>query len=161
MAPLRPVDTTTLTIPAASPATGRLRLITAGVTRRGDRRLGGRTAVARARPLPPVWSAPRTGLRTSPRRRSRASFRQPGRPRQRLPGRRLQGIVPASFGYARAAERLRTLLSAGYVGAVLAAGDEGVLISNRLNAPLPVIDQVSLADLAGAQLIAVEVRRAR
>ncbi len=68
--------------------------------------------------------------------------------------------MPAGFGYARAAERLRALLSAGVpVGAVLAAGDEGVLISNRLYARLPVIDQVNLTALRGAALIAVEVRR--
>ncbi len=68
-------------------------------------------------------------------------------------------IVPAGLGYARAAERLRALLGAGVpVGAVLAGGDEGVLISNRLNAALPVIDQVDLAAVAGCDLVAVEVR---
>ena len=35
VAPLRAVDTTTLTIPAAPPATGRLRLLTAGVATPG------------------------------------------------------------------------------------------------------------------------------
>ena len=68
-------------------------------------------------------------------------------------------MVPADFGYARAAERLRALLSAGVpVGAVLAGGDEGVLIFNRLSAPIPVIDQVDLAAVAGCDLVAVEVR---
>jgi hypothetical protein len=135
VAPLRAVDTTTLTIPAAPPATGRLRLITAGVTTPG-----GTGAWVGA----PLWLDPATG---------------PAGPSSAA-GPPAVAIVPAGFGYARAAERLRTLLSAGVpVGAVLAAGDEGVLISNRLNAPLPVIDQVSLADLCGAQLIAVEVRR--
>jgi hypothetical protein len=41
---------------------------------------------------------------------------------------------------------------------VLAAGDEGVLIFNRLYANLPVIDQVEPAAVAGFDLIAVEVR---
>jgi hypothetical protein len=68
-------------------------------------------------------------------------------------------MVPAGFGHARAAERLRALLAAGVpVGAVLAGGDEGVLIFNRLSAPVPVIDQVDLAAVAGCDLVAVEVR---
>ena len=68
-------------------------------------------------------------------------------------------IVPAGLGYAHAAEMLRALLGAGVpVGAVLAAGDEGVLIFNRLAAPLPVIDQVDLTAVAGCDLVAVEVR---
>jgi hypothetical protein len=68
-------------------------------------------------------------------------------------------MVPADFGYARAAERLRALMAAGVpVGAVLAGGDEGVLIFNRLSAPVPVIDQVDLAAVACCDLVAVEVR---
>jgi hypothetical protein len=68
-------------------------------------------------------------------------------------------MVPAGFGYARAAERLRALRAAGVpVGAVLAGGDEGVLIFNRLGTPVPVIDQVDLAAVAGCDLVAVEVR---
>ena len=68
-------------------------------------------------------------------------------------------IVPTGFGYARAAEHLRSLLAAGVpIGAVLAGGDEGVLIFNRLGAVLPVIDQVDLAAVAGCDLVAVEVR---
>jgi hypothetical protein len=68
-------------------------------------------------------------------------------------------IVPADFGYTRAAERLRALLAAGVpIGAVLAGGDEGVLIFNRLSAPVPVIDQVDLTAVAGCDLVAVEVR---
>ena len=68
-------------------------------------------------------------------------------------------IVPTGFGYARAAEHLRALLAAGVpIGAVLAGGDEGVLIFNRLGAVLPVIDQVDLAAVASCDLVAVEVR---
>jgi hypothetical protein len=127
-APLRAVDTTTLTIPATPPATGRLRLITAGVATPG-----GTGAWAGA----PLWLD-----------------RAPPAPSQPA-----VAVVPPGFGYARAAERLRALLSAGApVGAVLSGGDEGVLISNRLYAPLPVIDQVDLAAVRGADLIAVEVR---
>jgi hypothetical protein len=129
VAPLRAVDTTTLTIPATPPATGRLRLIAAGVATPGG--AGARAGVPLwlDRPQPPV-------------------------------GPPAVAMVPAGFGYARAAERLRALLAAGRpVGAVLAGGDEGVLIFNRLSAPLPVIDQVDLAAVVGCDLVAVEVRR--
>src|SRR5215469_14434559 len=168
VAPLRAVDTTTLTIPAAPPATGRLRLITAGVTTPGGTGAWVGAPLWLDRPLSPVWSAPGAGAADVPPAGAAAVLPTgtAGVPPATGPGTPLTAalpavaIVPASFGYARAAERLRTLLSAGVpVGAVLAAGDEGVLISNRLNAPLPVIDQVSLAALGGAQLIAVEVRR--
>jgi hypothetical protein len=129
VAPLRAVDTTTLTIPAAPPATGRLRLLTAGVATPG-----GTGAWVGA----PLWL---------------------DRPRPASPGAPVVAVVPPDLGYARAAEGLRNLLSAGVpVGAVLAAGDEGVLIFNRLYANLPVIDQVDPAVVAGCDLIAVEVR---
>src|SRR5215469_16460751 len=62
VAPLRAVDTTTLTIPAAPPATGRLRLITAGVTTPGGTGAWVGAPLWLDRPLPPVWSAPRTGV---------------------------------------------------------------------------------------------------
>ena len=159
VAPLRAVDTTTLTIPAAPPATGRLRLVTAGVTTPGGTGAWVGAPLWLDRPLPTAWSALRAGgadvpptVAAVPPATGPAASPATGPP--------AVAIVPAGFGYARAAERLRTLLSAGVpVGAVLAAGDEGVLVSNRLNAPLPVIDQVDLAAVGGAQLIAVEVRR--
>ena len=133
VAPLRAADTTTLTIPAAPPATGRLRLIAAGVATPGG--AGAWAGV-------PLW------LDRPP----------PAGREQRAPP--AVAMVPAGFGYARAAERLRALLAAGVpVGAVLASGDEGVLIFNRLSAPVPVIDQVDLAAIAGCDLVAVEVRR--
>jgi hypothetical protein len=129
VAPLRAVDTTTLTIPATPPATGRLRLIAAGVATPGGAGAWAGVPLWLDRPQPPV-------------------------------GPPAVAMVPAGFGYARAAERLRALLAAGRpVGAVLAGGDEGVLIFNRLSAPLPVIDQVDLAAVVGCDLVAVEVRR--
>ena len=68
-------------------------------------------------------------------------------------------VVPPGLGYARAAERLRGLRSTGVpVGAVLVAGDEGVLIANRLGDRLPVIDQVDPASIEACTLLAVEVR---
>jgi len=129
VAPLRAVDTTTMTIPPAPPPTGRLRLLTAGVATPGG---------AGAWVGAPLW------------------LDRPPRPRAGAPA---VAVVPAGFGYARAAGQLRALLGAGVpVGAVLAGGDEGVLIFNRLNAALPVIDQVDLAAVARCDLVAVEVR---
>jgi Diol dehydratase reactivase ATPase-like domain/DD-reactivating factor swiveling domain len=181
VAPLRAADTTTLTIPAAPPATGRLRLVTAGVTTPGGTGAWVGAPLWLDRPLPPVWSALHVGVSgvppaagvgfppaagagvpsgagpaalTAPRPAASPAAASPAA------GPPAVAIVPASLGYARAAERLRALLSAGVpVGAVLAAGDEGVLIANRLYARLPVIDQVDLTALRGAALIAVEVRR--
>jgi hypothetical protein len=72
-------------------------------------------------------------------------------------------IVPPGLRYGEAAARLRALLAAGTpVGAVLVAGDEGVLVANRLPrdliSGLPVIDQVDAVTAAACRLLAVEVR---
>jgi hypothetical protein len=68
-------------------------------------------------------------------------------------------IVPAGLRYDEAAARLRALLAAGTrIGAVLVAGDEGVLVANRLPGELPVIDQVDADAAAACRLLAVEVR---
>ena len=68
-------------------------------------------------------------------------------------------LVPPGLGYAAAAAQVRRLIDTGVpVGAVLAAGDEGVLIANRLAAPVPVIDQVDTVAAAACPLLAVEVR---
>ncbi len=68
-------------------------------------------------------------------------------------------LVPPGLGYAAAATQVRRLIDTGVpVGAVLAAGDEGVLIANRLAAPVPVIDQVDTVAAAACPLLAVEVR---
>jgi hypothetical protein len=133
VAPLRAVDTTTMTIPPAPPDTGRLRLLTAGVATPGGSGAWVGVPLWLDRPLPSEAHA--------------------------AAGTRAVAVVPAGIGYARAAAKLRALLGAGVpVGAVLAGGDEGVLIFNRLNAALPVIDQVDLAAVAGCDLVAVEVR---
>ena len=68
-------------------------------------------------------------------------------------------VVPPGLRYDEAAARLRALLAAGTrIGAVLVAGDEGVLVANRLPGGLPVIDQVDAAAAVACQLLAVEVR---
>jgi hypothetical protein len=75
------------------------------------------------------------------------------------PGAAWVAIVPPGLGYAEAAGRLRKLSAAGTpVGAVLVAGDEGVLIANRLDAALPVVDQVDTAAIGACTRLAVEVR---
>jgi diol dehydratase reactivase ATPase-like protein/cobalamin-dependent diol dehydratase reactivating factor len=147
VAPLRAVDTTTLTIPAAPPATGRLRLIAAGVATPGGAGAWAGVPLWLDGPLPSGWAgSPQTGA-------------APGPDAARTAGPPMVAMVPADFDYARAAERLRALLAAGVrIGAVLASSDEGVLIFNRLSAPVPVIDQVDLAAVAGCDLVAVEVR---
>jgi Diol dehydratase reactivase ATPase-like domain/DD-reactivating factor swiveling domain len=133
IAPLRPVDTAMLAVPALPPRTGRLRVLAAGVATPG----GAGTCIGRPLALD-------TGDGTD--------LPQPdGGPRVVL--------VPPGLGYAAAAARVRRLTEAGVpVGAVLAAGDEGVLIANRLGVPVPVIDQVDTAAAAACPLLAVEVR---
>ena len=67
--------------------------------------------------------------------------------------------MPPGLRYDEAAARLRALLAAGTrIGAVLVAGDEGVLVANRLPGELPVIDQVDADAAAACLLLAVEVR---
>jgi hypothetical protein len=144
VAPLRAVYTATMTIPPAPPATGRLRLLTAGVATPGGSGAWVGIPLWLDRPVPPAWAE----------RAERAPAA--GAPAAGPPA---VAIVPAGAGYARAAGQLRALLGAGVpVGAVLAGGDEGVLIFNRLGAVLPVIDQVDLTAVAGCDLVAVEVR---
>jgi Diol dehydratase reactivase ATPase-like domain/DD-reactivating factor swiveling domain len=131
IAPLRAADTATLAVPAVPPQTGRLRVLAAGVATPG----GTGTCIG-----VPLWLDQAT-----------ADAAQPGPPRVVL--------VPPGLGYAEAAGRVRALLAGGVpAGAVLAAGDEGVLIANRLDAPLPVIDQVDTAAAGSCALLAVEVR---
>jgi hypothetical protein len=130
IAPLRAVDTTTLTVPAIPPSTGRLRLLAAGVATPG----GSGSCVGI-----PLWLG---GAQQAPR--AAGPF---------------VAVVPPELGYARAAELLRGLPSAGVrVEAVLVAGDEGVLIANRIDARVPVIDQVDVTGVAACPLVAVEVR---
>jgi Diol dehydratase reactivase ATPase-like domain/DD-reactivating factor swiveling domain len=130
IAPLRAVDTTTLTVPAIPPSTGRLRLLAAGVATPG----GNGSCVGT-----PLWldSAPQTPPTTRP----------------------FVAVVPPGLGYARAAELLRGLAGAGVpIEAVLVASDEGVLIANRIDSRVPVIDQVDVSGVAACPLVAVEVR---
>jgi Diol dehydratase reactivase ATPase-like domain/DD-reactivating factor swiveling domain len=130
IAPLRAVDTTTLTVPAIPPSTGRLRLLAAGVATPGGN--GSCVGV-------PLWLD--SGPRTPPTARP------------------FVAVVAPGLGYARAAELLRGLAGTGApIEAVLVAGDEGVLIANRIDSRVPVIDQVDVSGVAACPLVAVEVR---
>ena len=130
IAPLRPVATSVETVPDTAPPSGRLRVLAAGVPTPGG---------AGASVGPPLLLSP--GELPAPR------------------GAAVVAVVPSGLRYDEAASRLRALLAAGTrIGAVLVAGDEGVLVANRLPATLPVIDQVDAASAAACQLLAVEVQ---
>jgi hypothetical protein len=130
VAPLRAVDTTTMTVPQLPPPTGRLRVLAAGVATPGG-------------------SGARVGT----------PLRLDGPVPATAPSGAVIATVPPGLGYARAVERLRGLIQAGVpVAAVLVAGDEGVLVANRLDTQIPVIDQVDVAGASACPLVAVEVR---
>jgi len=142
IAPLRAVDTSVMTVPEALAPAGRLRVLAVGVPTPG----GAGACVG-----PPLLLAE---LSRANRSLTDPSLTDPGPPDAMA-----VAVVPRGLRYDEAAARLRALLATGTrIGAVLVAGDEGVLVANRLPAGLPVIDQVD-ADAAGAcQLLAVEVR---
>jgi diol dehydratase reactivase ATPase-like protein/cobalamin-dependent diol dehydratase reactivating factor len=134
IAPLRAVDTAVLTVPDVAGPAGRLQVLAAGVPTPGG------TGVCVGPPLRLGDAAP-SDADAAP---SDAE---------------VVAIVPAGLRYDEAAARLRALLAAGTrVGAVLVAGDEGVLVANRLSGGLPVIDQVDSDAAASCRLLAVEVR---
>jgi Diol dehydratase reactivase ATPase-like domain/DD-reactivating factor swiveling domain len=141
IAPLRAVGTALVTVPDAAPPQGRLRVLAAGVATPGGTGtcVGPPLLLAGADLLPgPVAPEP--------------AARRPA-------GSLFAAVVPPRMRYDEAAIRVRELLAAGTpIGAVLVAGDEGVLVANRLSGQLPVIDQVDTAAAAACQLLAVEVR---
>jgi hypothetical protein len=137
IAPLRAVEVAVVTVPQAAPPRGRLRVLAAGVATPG----GTGTCVGPPLLLP-ASDPPR-----------------PGPAVERPSGSSMVAVVPPGLRYDQAAARLRDLLAAGTpIGAVLVAGDEGVLVAHRLPGELPVIDQVDTAAAAACQLLAVEVR---
>jgi hypothetical protein len=142
IAPLRAVDTAVVSVPDAAAPAGRLRVLTAGVPTPGG--TGACVGVPLSLDAPHPADGPASG---GPSRDADA----------------VVAIVPPGLRYGEAAARLRALLAAGTpVGAVLVAGDEGVLVANRLPrdliSGLPVIDQVDAAAAAACRLLAVEVR---
>ena len=128
IASLRAVDTAVVTVPDTAGPAGRLRVLAAGVPTPG----GIGVCVG-----PPFWM-------DGPAPRDVAE---------------VVALVPPGLRYDEAAARLRALLAAGTgIGAVLVAGDEGVLVANRLPGGVPVIDQVDADAAAACRLLAVEVR---
>ena len=68
--------------------------------------------------------------------------------------------APVDFGYHAVAGLVNAALDEGRnVMAVVTANDEAVLVSNRLSAPLPVVDDVDVIPLLAATSVAVEVRQ--
>ncbi len=152
IAPLRAVDTSVITVPDTATPRGRLRVLAAGVPTPGG------TGACVGPPLVLSDSAGRSGPSPVPGHEcSAGSPPVPGR--ERSAASPLVAVVPAGLRYDEAAARLRDLLATGTrIGAVLVAGDEGVLVANRLPAGLPVIDQVDASAAAACDLLAVEVR---
>ncbi|HEY2266270.1 MAG TPA: diol dehydratase reactivase ATPase-like domain-containing protein [Streptosporangiaceae bacterium] len=142
IAPLRAVDTAAVSVPDVAAPAGRLRVLAAGVPTPGG------TGACVGVPLP-------LG--------ALASGEAPAPDDTEPDGAAVVAVVPPGLPYREAAARLRALLAAGTpVGAVLVAGDEGVLVANRLPrdliSGLPVIDQVDTVTAAACRLLAVEVR---
>jgi hypothetical protein len=128
IARLRAVDTAVVTVPGTDGPVGRLRVLTAGVPTPGG--IGASVG-------PPLRLGDEPG---------------PGDVEVVV-------VVPDGLRYDAAAARVRALLAAGTrIGAVLVAGDEGVLVANRLPGGLPVIDQVDTDTAAACRMLAVEVR---
>lgn len=75
------------------------------------------------------------------------------------PGVSVIACAAAEFGYAEVAALVNDAIAAGCdIAAVLTANDEAVLISNRLNSPVPVVDDVDVPRVLASTLVAVEVR---
>ncbi|GAA2542734.1 diol dehydratase reactivase ATPase-like domain-containing protein [Mycolicibacterium diernhoferi] len=75
------------------------------------------------------------------------------------PGRPVIVCAGPAHGYAAVAGLVNAAVAAGRdVTAVLTANDEAVLVSNRLETALPVVDDVDVEHVLGAKLVAVEVR---
>ena len=131
-APLRAVDTAVYREAGRRPDTGRLRVVATGVRTAG----GSGAGVGRPVPLSDVS----------------------GRPAPRDP---VVVLVPAGVGYRPAAATIAAALPRGWdIRGAVVASDEGVLVANRVPAAIPVFDEVDPAGVAGADLLALEVRGA-
>ncbi len=126
-APQHPVDTLSATVPSPPVDTGRLAVLASGRPTPSGRGVGVGRPVA-VESAPDDTAGPVVLVATDP------------------------------LGYAATAERVNSWLSTGAeVVGVLLAGDEAVLVSRRLQLPLPVLDQVDTDAALAASLIAVEV----
>ena len=160
VAPLRAVDTSVLIVPGITPVHGRLRILAAGVGTPGGTGVcvgrpvpaaaGGPVPAAASGPVPAVAGGPVPAAAGRP-----VPAAVGGGPGGAYPDGRSVVLIPAGLRYDDAATLINLWPAAG---AVLVAGDEGVLIANRLTAAIPVIDQADVRDAAACDLIAVEVR---
>ena len=130
-APLRPVRTSSASLAQAPPRTGRLEVVSVGGATPGGAGVGVGM---------PVWITDEPILGTP-----------------------VVLLARQGTGYRSTVARTRSWLDAGaQVQALLLADDEGVLVSARLPArsagQLPVADEVDVEAVAGAPLVAVEVR---
>ena len=66
-------------------------------------------------------------------------------------------VVPRAIGFAAAVAGLAALAGTGRLAAVLVEADEGVLVANRLEVGVPVIDEVDATAVLAADRVAVEV----
>jgi len=124
-APLRPVETTTATVPEERSDTGPLWVAAAG-----------------------SGTAAGTG----------AGAGRPVRFGDPLPGEDgVVVVVPAGTGFAAASAGLNVLIAQGRLAAVLLEDDEAVLVANRLDGDVPVMDEVDAAAVLAARRVAVEV----
>ena len=124
-APLRPVETTTATVPEERADTGPLWVATAGSGTAAGRGAGAGRPVRFGDPLPDDDL--------------------------------VVVVVPAATGFAAAAAGLTPLLQQGRLAAVLMEDDEAVLVSNRLDGDVPVVDEVDATAVLAAERLAVEV----
>ncbi|SHN28722.1 diol dehydratase reactivase ATPase-like domain-containing protein [Cryptosporangium aurantiacum] len=143
----------------------------AALVRRLARRVSGTVALAAVAPLRPVRTSAATVPEPPPDtgrfRVLTAGVSSPGGsgvgigrpvPLDEVPASGEPVVALVAVGYREAAARLRALLSAGApIVAVLLAADEARLVANRLGAPVPIVDGVDLAAVAGSALVAVEV----
>ena len=172
IAPLRAVDTAVVTVPGAAAPAGRLRVLAAGVPTPGGTGVGVGPPLLLGDPGSAGESASPggAGVCAGPALPlDETASPGGGTPRDAD----MVAVVPAGLRYDEAAARLRALLADGVrIGAVLVAGDEGVLVANRLRSgsragpaggprgDVPVIDQVDAATAAACRLLAVEARPA-
>ncbi|WP_432843012.1 diol dehydratase reactivase ATPase-like domain-containing protein [Dactylosporangium sp. CA-092794] len=185
VAPLRPVTTSTVVLPEPNPSTGRLRAFPAGGTTHDSG--GGRAFAAGSTTHDSgggrAFAAGSTtndsgGGRAFPvggTAHDSAGGFAVGRPYP-VPSTTTPAAVPhggdgtgapvvavVAAGFREALPHLLDLARRGGLAAVVTARDEAVLIGNRLRDAghdVPVVDEVPVAELADALLLAVEVRSA-
>jgi hypothetical protein len=166
VAPLRPVTTSTVTLPEAAPVAGRLRVFTVGGTAGGEG-----FAVGRPLPIDDTAATPPTLVNATPLdgasgneavvNASAGPVRSAGSGSGSGRGSAGPVVAVVSVGFRAALPRLLELAADDRLAAVVTGRDEAVLIGNRLRAAgigVPVVDEVPVGSARDADLLAVEVR---